>query len=409
MFDGLAGLQGNGASGLHRLAGGSIRHQLAAVRKHLGMEVAYVSEFVAGRSVLREVDAPGLEALISPGDSRSLDDVYCKHILAGRLPELMADTADHPLARSLPITAAVPIGAHLSVPIRLPDGQAYGMFCCLSPQANPSLNARDLEVMRVFADMASHEISRAFAAEQARAAVAARIEQMIAGRQFSFRYQPILSMQPFQVVGFEALCRFVPEPYRAPDVWFKEAHAAGCGERLEVAVLRDAVAALRLLPAPVFISVNASPSTILGGSLPEVFAGLPMQRLVLEVTEHAQVPDYDALRQALAPLRAAGAKLAIDDAGAGYSSLQHILQLRPDIIKLDMGLTRSVDRDPAKRALAAALCHFARETGCQIVAEGIETEAEFTTLESLGVAKGQGYLLGRPGDLATAREMVGVG
>jgi EAL domain-containing protein (putative c-di-GMP-specific phosphodiesterase class I) len=130
---------------------------------------------------------------------------------------------------------------------------------------------------------------------------------------------------------------------------------------------------------------------------------------VLEVTEHAQVPDYDALRQALAPLRAAGAKLAIDDAGAGYSSLQHILQLRPDIIKLDMGLTRSVDRDPAKRALAAALCHFARETGCQIVAEGIETEAEFTTLESLGVAKGQGYLLGRPGDLATAREMVGVG
>jgi EAL domain-containing protein (putative c-di-GMP-specific phosphodiesterase class I) len=409
MFDGLAGPQGDFPGGLQGFGGRSIRHQLAAVRKHLGMEVAYVSEFVAGRSVFREVDAPGLEALIKPGDSRSLDDAYCLHILAGRLPELMADTAAHPLARSLPVTEAVPIGAHLSVPIRLPDGQPYGMFCCLSPRANPSLNARDLEVMRVFADMASHEISRAHAAAVARAAVAMRIEQMIAGRQFGFRYQPILSMQPFQVVGFEALCRFAPEPYRTPDLWFAEAHAAGFGERLEVAVLRHAVEALRVLPAPVFVSVNASPATILGGSLPDVFAGLPMRRLVLEVTEHARVPDYGALREALAPLRDAGAKLAIDDAGAGYSSLQHILHLRPDIIKLDMGLTRSVDRDPAKRALVAALCHFARETGCQIVAEGIETEAEFEALEGLGVAKGQGYLLGRPGDLAAAQEMVGVG
>ncbi|MGG5887835.1 sensor domain-containing phosphodiesterase [Falsiroseomonas sp. HC035] len=409
MFDGLVGSRTGADGGLQGLAGGSIRHQLAAVRKHLGMEVAFVSQFVNGRSVFREVDAPGLALLIKPGDQRPLEDLYCPHILAGRLPELMANTADHSLARSLPLTAVVPIGAHLSVPIRLPDGQAYGMFCCFSPHPNPSLNARDLQVMRVFADMAAHEISLAHAAEQARAAVAARIEQVIAGRQFGFRYQPILSMQPFQVVGFEALCRFVPEPYRTPDMWFEEAHAAGCGERLEVAVLRHAVEALRLLPAPVFISVNASPATILGGALPGVFAGLPMQRLVLEVTEHAQVPDYAALRDALAPLRHAGAKVAIDDAGAGYSSLHHILQLRPDIIKLDMGLTRSVDSDPAKRALAAALCHFARETGCEIVAEGIETEAEFATLESLGVAKGQGYLLGRPGDLATAREMVGVG
>jgi EAL domain-containing protein (putative c-di-GMP-specific phosphodiesterase class I) len=405
MFDGLAGSR----VGLQGLGGGSIRHQLAAVRRHLGMEVAYVSEFVAGRSVFREVDAPGLAALIKPGDSRSLEDVYCLHILSGRLPELMADISDHPLARSMPITAEVPIGAHLGVPIRLPDGQPYGMFCCLSPNPNPSLNARDLQVMRVFADMAAHEISRAHAAEQARSAVATRIEQLIAGRQFGFRYQPILSMQPFQVVGFEALCRFTPEPYRTPDLWFNEAHAAGCGERLEVAVLREAVAGLALLPEPVFISVNASPSTILGGLLPSVFAGLAMHRLVLEVTEHAPVPDYAALREALAPLRQGGVKLAIDDAGAGYASLQHILQLRPDIIKLDMGLTRGVDRDAAKRALAAALCHFARETDCQIVAEGIETEAEFATLEALGVNKGQGYLLGRPGDLATAREMVGVG
>ena len=119
------------------------------------MEIAYISEFVENESVFRTVDAPGLEAMIKPGDKRSLDDVYCRHILAGRLPEVMPDTADFPLAAAMPITQAVPIGAHVSVPVRLKDGSVYGMFCCLSPQANRSLNGRDLQVMRAFADLAA--------------------------------------------------------------------------------------------------------------------------------------------------------------------------------------------------------------------------------------------------------------
>lgn len=113
-------------------AGDAVRRTLEAVRSHLGMDVAYISQFVAGRSVLREVDAPGSEALIKVGDSHSLDDVYCQHVLEGRLPELMPDTASVPLAASMPITAAVPVGSHVSVPIRLPDGRPYGMFCCMS-------------------------------------------------------------------------------------------------------------------------------------------------------------------------------------------------------------------------------------------------------------------------------------
>ncbi|MGK7862519.1 sensor domain-containing phosphodiesterase [Falsiroseomonas sp. E2-1-a4] len=399
MFDGLMTPASAGQS--------TIQRGLEAVRRHLGMEVAYVSRFERGRTVFREVDAPGLEGLIKPGDSRPLHEVYCPHILAGRLPELIPDTAALPLAASLPITRAVPIGAHVSVPIHLRDGRAYGMFCCLSPHPNPSLNARDLQVMRVFAEVASHEIGREVAEAEASEARLEELEAVMEGRLFTFRFQPILALQPFQVVGFEVLCRFGPEPYRAPDQWFAAAHAAGCGVELELAVLRRAVQAVRRLKAPAFLSFNAAPATVLSGRLTALLAGLPTERLVLEVTEHSQVTDYEALRAALAPLRSAGVKLAIDDAGAGYSSLQHILQLQPDIIKLDMGLVRDVDRDPAKRALAAALCFFARETGCQIVAEGIETEAEVAALEALGVSKGQGYLLGRPGDLAAAQEMVG--
>jgi len=118
-----------------------VQRVLQSVRQHLNMEVAYVSEFVDNTSIFRTVDAPGLEALIKPGDVRSLDDVYCRHILAGRLPELMPDTSEFPLAVAMPITQAVPIGAHVSVPLRLSDGEVFGMFCCLSPRSNKTLNA----------------------------------------------------------------------------------------------------------------------------------------------------------------------------------------------------------------------------------------------------------------------------
>jgi EAL domain-containing protein (putative c-di-GMP-specific phosphodiesterase class I) len=382
-----------------------IKTALEAVRKHLNMEVAYLSEFVDGRSVFREVDAPGLEALIKPGDSRSLDDVYCRHILAGRLPELMPNTADYPLALSMPITQAVPIGSHLSVPVRLPDGRAYGMFCCLSPRANTSLNPRDLQIMKVFADMAAHQISRDLESEQEIERSRREIARVIEHDLFSVVYQPIFSFAPLGVVGFEALCRFLPEPYRSPDLWFDQAAKAGCGVDLELAVMRKAMGAFEVLPDHVFVSVNASPAAIVSGRVEAVIDDAPQHRLVLEITEHAEVENYDHLRSALGSLKRRGARLAIDDAGAGYSSLQHIVQLQPDIIKLDTGLTRSVDTNSARRAMTAALIYFAKETGCQIVAEGIETRGEFRTLESLGVTKGQGYLMGRPADLDSARAL----
>lgn len=385
---------------------GMIGPTLEAIRRHLGMEVAYVSEFVGDRSIMREVDAPGLEHMIKVGDSLPLDDVYCRHILAGRLPELIPDTAREPLAVSLPITQAVPIGAHVSVPLRLPDGEVYGMFCCLSPTPNASLNPRDLQMMRVCADLAARQIGQQRARERTLDETRARMAGVIENRAFSFHYQPIFTFAPYRLVGFEALCRFNGMPYRSPDQWFADAEAAGLGEALEMAAFEVALAALEHLPAPAFVSINAAPETILAGQMLERLGRFPLHRVVIEVTEHARVADYDALRAALAPLRAAGARLAVDDAGSGYASLQHIIQLQPDIIKLDIGLTRGLDADPARRALVAALGYFARETGAQIVAEGVETAAERAALEALGVTKGQGYLLGRPAPLAAAMELV---
>jgi len=375
---------------------GIVARSLEAVRQHLGMEVAYISEFVGNDSVFRVVDAPGLEALIQPGDSRSLDDVYCRHILAGRLPELIPDTSAIPLAAGMPITRAIPIGSHVSVPIRLADGSVYGMFCCLSPQTNSSLNVRDLQVMRAFADIAADEIRRERQAGAETEAMRVRLRRVIDEELFSIHFQPIWDFRHEAPVGFECLARFSAEPLRSPDKWFAEAAALGLGLELELAAIRSALAASAALPDSVYVAINAAAETILSSDLETALAAFDGRRIVLELTEHAAVSDYDGLIAAIASYRARGVRLAIDDAGAGYSGLQHIVRLKPDIIKLDMALTRNVDTDPARRALAAALIHFARETDCQILAEGIETDEERTTLKLLGVAKGQGYYLGRP-------------
>jgi EAL domain-containing protein (putative c-di-GMP-specific phosphodiesterase class I) len=396
-----------GTAGPFTREGSVIDRALKAVRSHLGMEVAYLSEFVGGRSVFRGVDAPGFEAMAHVGGSISLPDVYCQHILEGRLPELIPDTRAEALTQTIPITQAVPIGSHMSIPVRRRDGSPHGMFCCLSRQPNPSLNRRDLETMRLFADVVAEEINRALAEQAVRAAAEARIAAALAPGGLAIVYQPIFELGSALPSGFEALCRVGVEPRRGPDVWFAEAAEVGRQAALEEAAVSAALPALAALPREVYLSVNASAETIVAGGLEPLLAGHDPERIMLELTEHAAVPDYGALERALVPLRMRGVGLAVDDAGAGYAGLQHILRLRPDVLKLDMALTRDIDQDRARRSLATALVHFARETRAVIVAEGIETDAELATLRDLGIQRGQGYLLGKPMDLSAAAGLFG--
>jgi EAL domain-containing protein (putative c-di-GMP-specific phosphodiesterase class I)/ActR/RegA family two-component response regulator len=213
-------------------------------------------------------------------------------------------------------------------------------------------------------------------------------------------FQPIVELDSRQIVGYEALARFDQEPAQTPDVWFADAADVGLGTELELGAVRAALRLLPSLPADAFLTLNASPTTVMTAELTEVLAGHPQERLVVEITEHAQVKDYDQLLGALSRLREAGVRLAVDDAGAGFASLHHILRLRPDIIKLDITLVRDIDRDPIKRALASSLVTFACDIGSTITAEGIETPDELATLVDLRVPWGQGYHLGRPAQLA---------
>lgn len=371
-----------------------VKRSLESVRAHLGMDVAYLSEFVGDETIFREIDAPGLEHLASVGDAMPLEEVYCRHILAGRLPELIQDTSAIPLCMSLPITQALPIGAHVSVPIRRPDGEVYGMFCCLSAAPRPTLNERDLHIVRAFAGLVAEEIERDSVRTCGHAAKRAAIHAAIAPGGLSVVLQPICELLDGQPVGYEALSRFAAG--RSPDRWFADAAEVGLGLELECVAIRAATAMLPLLPDALSLSINASPETVMSGALDALLDVDTPHRLVLELTEHATFDDYDTLCARIASLRARGIRLAIDDAGAGFSGLQHILKLRPDLIKLDLTLIRDIDTDPAKRALASAMQSFARQTGATLIAEGVETPGERSTLISLGLRRGQGYLLGRP-------------
>jgi EAL domain-containing protein (putative c-di-GMP-specific phosphodiesterase class I) len=195
------------------------------------------------------------------------------------------------------------------------------------------------------------------------------------------------------ILGYEGLTRF--DDGCPPEGRFAMATACGLGIELEVATLKAVLAAARDLPADGFLSINVSPALILDGSrLSEALADVP-RSVVLEITERERVDDYVELRAAISrigiPLR-----WAIDDAGAGFASLRHILEVRPQFVKLDRGLIAGIALDPIRQALAAGLLHFAHALGATLIAEGVETEAERLALHALGITTGQGFLFGTP-------------
>ena len=225
------------------------------------------------------------------------------------------------------------------------------------------------------------------------------LQRVVQGKGLTVLFQPILDLRTDDLVGVEALARFGITPELSPDHWFAEAGRIGLEVDLDMAAMRTAMEGMDTLPPAAFLSVNLSPATILSDAFAAFRDQAPMDRIVIELSEHAPVRDYDEMNAALAAVRERKGRVAIDDAGAGYSSMKHILRLRPDMIKLDMSMTRGVDGDPARRALVGALATFAAELGATIVAEGIETAEEFSTLRQLGVGYGQGFLIGLPQNL----------
>jgi EAL domain-containing protein (putative c-di-GMP-specific phosphodiesterase class I) len=232
--------------------------------------------------------------------------------------------------------------------------------------------------------------------------ISARLDRLHATRTLVTAFQPICDLGTGEVIGAEALTRFVSSPVRSPDQWFAEAEAVGRGVELEFLALETALLAAVDLPAHLYVAVNLSPAACLDARLGDIVGGSRLEpgRIVVELTERSAVVDYARLNAALAPLRSAGVRIAIDDACDGYSSMRHILRLSPELVKMDRTIVAGIDEDANLKALCSAMVGFASQIGAGLIAEGIETDAELVTITGLGVNAGQGYLLGRPSVLA---------
>ncbi len=250
-----------------------------------------------------------------------------------------------------------------------------------------------LATLTEFSVMSAAVLGPMLSAQWRRDLIRADVLGIISSRAFTPVFQPIVDLATGEPVGYEALTRFANE--KRPDLQFLEADKVGAMVQLETACLNAQIEEAKGLPEGSFLSLNVSPAlAICLTPMLDVLASAD-RAVVLEVTEHVEIDDYPRLLAALAHVRPF-AMLAVDDAGAGYAGLRHILELRPQFVKLDISLVRNIDTDQARQAMVTGMARFAESVGCALIAEGIETESELAALRLLRVEFGQGFHLARP-------------
>ncbi|WP_247048853.1 sensor domain-containing phosphodiesterase [Arthrobacter rhizosphaerae] len=327
--------------------------------------------------------------------SASLDLLgYAPSELEGQPASIVIDLDDLAQARQSVAAALTPDGSSWSgVVARCRHRDGTPLWMEVSGHARPTIGGASTGFEGACRPL-SPQTERVLALERTRK----RIEQVLRERTFLTAFQPIHELATGRVIGVEALARFVEDAGGSPERWFSEAATVGLAADLEFAALESALTAATGLPSHLYVALNLSPETCLDPRLPGFLArsGISPDRLVLELTENLAVAAYAPLVAALSPLRMRGLRVAVDDAGAGFASMRHILHLHPDIIKLDRSLIAGIDKDPGQRALGAAMVEFAQRIRAQLIAEGIESEGELAAVTGLGMFAGQGFLLGRP-------------
>jgi EAL domain-containing protein (putative c-di-GMP-specific phosphodiesterase class I) len=378
----------------------SVRRLLRLARERMRTDVTWLAQDNDGMLVIRFLDGDGSLFHLTEGTTLPPTGTYYSAILAGRIPRIIPDTVAEPATAALTSTQRYNIRAYIGQPVTLHDGQIYGVLFCASDHPELSLSDQDVDTMAMLADMVADLVEPYVAAQRRAAAFRHDIVTILGdGGPWAVR-QPIVDIVGERTVAVEALARFPPGKYDTEE-WFDEARAAGCGIEMETDALNAALDLLATLPQDIRLALNASADMITSGALTKVLAGRPYERLIVELTERHRTLDVPSMLSALRDLREGGALLAVDDAGSGYSNLHQILDLGPDIVKLDKRLVSGIDGDPMKRAMCKAFVAFSEEARIMLVAEGVETAAEMRELASLGVRNMQGYYISPPGPAAT--------
>ncbi len=358
---------------------------------YLGLDVVYVAELTVDGPVYRA--AAGDVASFAASVDDAVDEAtYSQLLVAGEIPNVISDAAADERVAELAVTRLARVGCFIGVPLRLSDGTLYGALCGLSHTADQTLDERDVRFMSMVGEMLVHDLDEQRREEK----LYADIMQLIEAENLEVAYQPIIDLRGGACLGIEALARF-PEPFGAPDLTLAAAATVGLSLELERLVIRQAWKMLPQLRPRQFLALNVSPDALVElARRANLRDGLPLSQLVIEITEHTVVQSYAALHSELMPLRENGLCIAVDDAGAGYASLRHVLELRPDFIKVDRSLIHGIADDHARRVAVSAFLSLALDLGSSVVAEGVERPADLRTVRDLGLHAVQGYLLGEP-------------
>ena len=371
-----------------------IAELLHTARTSLRLSVAFLSRLDGTTQHLEVVDT-SVPFLFQEGYQQKQEATLCQAILDKKIPQVIPDLTVFPEAMKLPAARMPRLRSYVSVPVTLSDGSLYGTFCAAGLTTDRDLTKRDKALMDVLASAAAVIIEPEVRSQERRSEIEDRLRPVMADGGPVVVLQPIVDLATGHRVGAEALSRFPAEWGMAPDVVFEQAHGVGLGHRLELLALERAAEHLDRVDG--YVAMNVSPATLLTPECGELLGRLPLPRVLLELSEHDQVEDYATLQAALEPFRARGLRLAIDDVGAGFSSLRHIVVTAPDVIKIDRSIITGLNTDPVLTKLVESLVEFGHGCRVRVVAEGVETVGEAAALRTLGVDYGQGWHHGRPG------------
>ena len=360
--------------------------------RHLGLDFVYIAELTDGQLIFRAAAGDGHSFGVAVDESRPSEDSYSRLLVEGRIPTVVPDiTRDARLAH-LPATTEAGIGAFIGIPLRLSGGILYGTLCGIDHDPDPTLGERDVRFMTMLGELVVDDLDEQRKQDQLRLALL----ELIATDDVRIAYQPIIELHRGGCLGVEGLARF-PDSFGPTEQLFAAANSVRLGLELERLAIRQAWFALEQLRPDQFLTINVSPDSLLElARRAQERSDLPLGQLVVEITEQSVVECYAALRDVIAPLRAQGLRIAVDDAGSGYASLHHIVELRPDFIKIDRSLVHGLADDHARRVAVSAFVLLSLDLGATVIAEGVERPRDLSALCDIGVYAGQGYLLGRP-------------
>lgn len=219
----------------------TLKEILHVVRSHMNMDVAFISEFKKGMRFFELVDSAQASTVISAHECDPLEDTYCKKIVDNELPCIIQDTARNHITKNLDVTRKLSIGSYIGVPLKLPSGAVHGTLCCFRKEQDQTLNERDVLLLQAFSDISGRLIEKKRSHNHQIAAIESRVLSVLNPSVIQTHYQPIYDIKKEAVVGFESLTRFEREPYRSPDIWFKEAHQVDVGKELELMAIERAL------------------------------------------------------------------------------------------------------------------------------------------------------------------------